>query len=117
VRALTLALVIPAIARGDILFVANFGGNTIGEYTTSGATVNPALVAVTSPVGVAVSGSDLFVTSSNMIGEYTTSGAPVNPALITGLNTPLGIAVSGSDLLSRTTLSERLGSTPPQGCQ
>ena len=29
---------------GSDLFVANYGGNTIGEYTISGATVNASLV-------------------------------------------------------------------------
>src|SRR5215475_262196 len=89
----------------DIIFVANSnpGGppNTIGEYTTSGATVNPALISGLSlPTGIAVSGSDLFVVNRgpDTIGEYTTSGATVNPALISGLSGPWGIAVSGSDL-------------------
>jgi hypothetical protein len=81
---------------GSDLFVANYSGNTIGEYTTSGATVNASLVSgLNGPWGIAVSGSDLFVTSASdgTIGEYTTSGATVNAALISGLNDPFGIAV------------------------
>jgi hypothetical protein len=56
----------------------------IGEYTTSGATVNASLVsfynAPTLGHGIAVSGSNLFVTNdgTNTIGEYTTAGATVN---------------------------------------
>jgi hypothetical protein len=54
------------------------------------------------PVGIAVSGSNLFVTNcyNNTIGEYTTSGAVVNASLVSGsgLADPGGIAVSGSDL-------------------
>jgi len=63
--------------------------------------VNPALVSGLSfPLGIAVSGSDLFVVNeaSGTIGAYTTAGAPVNPALISGLSIPMNIAVSGSDL-------------------
>jgi hypothetical protein len=47
------------------------------------------------PVGIAVDGSDLFVTNGfgNTIGEYTTSGATVNASLISGLNAPTGIAI------------------------
>jgi len=52
------------------------------------------------PNGIAVSGSDLFVTNvgsgtpgSGTIGEYTTSGATVNASLISGLYIPEGIAV------------------------
>ena len=73
---------------------------TISEYTTSGSTVSASLVAgLTDPSGIAVSGSDVFVTNSNgTIGEYTTSGATVNASLVSGLSNPLAIAVSGSDL-------------------
>jgi len=74
----------------------NEGNDTIGEYTTSGATVNSALVSgLNFPVGIAVSGGKLFVVSNGngTIGEYTTSGATVNPALVSGLNFPVGIAV------------------------
>ena len=66
-----------------------------------GATLNPSLITgLNSPYGIAVSGSDLFVTNyvNGTIGEYTTSGATVNASLIKGLPTPVAIAVSGSDL-------------------
>ena len=104
--AILLALLSSSTALADNIFVANgISGGTIGEYTTSGATVNAALISgLSTPVGIAVSGSNLFVTNAGFgpgtgrIGEYTTSGAPVNPALISGLNDPQGIAVSGSNL-------------------
>jgi hypothetical protein len=85
-------------ARANEIFVANAGNGTIGEYTTAGAPVNPGLITgLNSPSGIAVSGSDLFVTNSagaaSTIGEYTTAGATVNPALISGLTDPAGIAV------------------------
>src|ERR1700686_262705 len=71
----------PETARGQI-FVPNFSRDTIGEYTTSGATVSASLVSPlnTPIVGIAVSGSDLFVTAETLgtVGEYTTSGATVN---------------------------------------
>jgi len=88
------AALTPATARGQI-FVTNYGGTTIGEYTTSGATVNASLVSgLDEPYGIAVSGSDLFVTTENgTIGEYTTLGATVNAALASGLHFPQGIAV------------------------
>src|SRR4030095_11931983 len=80
----------PATTRAAQIFVANFETGTIGEYTTSGATVDPALISGLSlPQGIAVSGGNLFVTSLNLtsntgrIGEYTTSGETVHPALIT----------------------------------
>jgi hypothetical protein len=81
---------------GSDLFVTNTANGTIGEYTTSGATVNASLVSgLNSPIGIAVSGSDLFVTNqgSGTIGEYTTSGTTVNASLVSGLNAPFGIAV------------------------
>src|SRR5437764_11327740 len=74
------------------IFVTNFKTGTVGEYTTSGATVNPDLISgLNGPNGIAVSGGNLFVTSLNLtgntgrIGQYTTSGVTVNPALITTL--------------------------------
>src|SRR6187551_2688352 len=64
---------------GAQIFVVNFQTGTIGEYLTSGATVDPALVSGLSlPQGIAISGRNLFVTSLNLtsdtgrIGEYTT---------------------------------------------
>lgn len=89
-------------ARADLLYVTNLGDNTIGEYTTAGAAVNPALVlGLNQPLGIALSGADLFVANlaAGTIGEYNaTTGAAVNPALITGLIQPFGIALSGGDL-------------------
>ena len=49
--------------------------------------MNAALVTgLSNPLGIAVSGADLFVTNAgtDTIGEYTTAGATVNPALISG---------------------------------
>src|SRR5438034_8099320 len=57
----------PGTIRGAQIFVANFETGTIGEYTTSGATVDPALISGLSlPTDIAVSGEDLFVASSNI---------------------------------------------------
>ena len=83
---------------------------TVGEYTTSGATVNAALIpGLTHPTWIAASGDNLFVMSgffqpvnTRTIGEYTASGATVNASLITtGLDSQTfnGIAVSGGNLL------------------
>jgi hypothetical protein len=85
----------PATARAQI-FVVNHQNGTIGEYTTSGATVNASLISgLNNPGGVAVSGTNLFVVNNgtNSIGKYTTAGATVNASLITGLNGPIDIAV------------------------
>lgn len=85
------AAALPSLAaRGDI-FVTDFGSNSIGAYTNSGATVNTALVSgLAGPVGIAISGSDLFVTNYNndTLGEYTTLGATVNTALTIGVEYP-----------------------------
>jgi hypothetical protein len=108
------ALAMPTTARGDI-YVTSAGGEdngyngTVGEYDMSGATVNANLVSgLYMPQGIAMSGSDLFVTScgyyanSGTVGEYTL-GAPgkvtaSNPSLISGLHSPTAIAVSGQYL-------------------
>lgn len=82
---------------GGNLFVTNYTWNTIGEYTTAGATVNAALVTgLNRPIGIAAFEGNLFVAnqSNNTIGEYTMSGATVNPALVSsGFFSPYGVAV------------------------
>jgi hypothetical protein len=77
--------------------------NTIGEYTTGGATVNASLISglgLNNPMGIAVSGGNIFVANlgNNTIGEYTTAGARVNASLVAGLNNPIGIAVSEGNI-------------------
>ena len=45
----------PGTARGGYIYVANFNGGTIGEYTTSGSVVNASLVTgLRTPNGIAV---------------------------------------------------------------
>ena len=83
------------------LYVTEFDNGTIGEYDTSGATINTSLISgLNGPEGIAGSGADLFVTNklANTLGEYANSGAAVSTSLITGLNNPVYVASSGSDL-------------------
>ena len=93
--AVLLGLLSHNAARADLIFVANASAGTIGEYTSTGAAVNPALISgLNFPVGIAVSGSDLFVSNSlGTIGAYTTAGATVKAALISGLSAPYSLAV------------------------
>ena len=86
---------IPGATQAQI-FVTNYDAGTIGEYTSSGVTVNASLVSgLNDPSAIVVSGGNLFVTNfgNGTIGEYTTSGATVNAALVSGLNGPVAIAV------------------------
>lgn len=96
---------------GSDLFVATENNSTspntgfIGEYTTSGATVNAQLVTgLNGPQGLAISGSHLFVVNyySATIGDYTTAGVVVKTTLIKGtpsvLDNPTMMAASGTDL-------------------
>jgi len=97
--AVLLGLLSTSGARADIIFVTSAFGNTVGEYTTSGATVNAALISgLSGPVGLALSGSDLFITNAETgtIGEYTTAGATVNASLISGLSDPEFIAITST---------------------
>jgi hypothetical protein len=107
-------------ASGTNLFVCNYGqntaGNTVGEYTTLGATVNSALMTLPNePFAIAASGSDLYVASlvdelgDAVIGEYTTSGATVKANLITGLTYPIKMAVSGQNLFVANQYTGTLG--------
>jgi hypothetical protein len=110
--AVLLGLLSGNAARADEIFVTNYGTGTVGAYTTSGATVNASLIsgspgnasvcgaAPCGPIGIAVSGSNLFVLAGPgfTVGEYTTAGAAVNPDLINVADPPAGIAASGSNL-------------------
>ena len=100
------AVIFPVAAYGNIFVTNNLSPNfgptcAVGEYTNSGGTINADLISMGDADGIAVSGSDLFITNVNAgtVGEYTTAGATVNADLISGLTYPQFIAVSGSDLL------------------
>ncbi len=70
---------------------------TIGENSTSGATVHASLIAgLNDTYGSAVSGSDIFVSNyaSGPSRKNTTSGATVNASLVSGPSYPAGIAVT-----------------------
>ena len=102
------------------MFVTNLGGEAIGEYTTSGGTVNASLVfPLKYPGGLVIFGSDLFVTDfvDGTIGEYTTSGAVVNAALVSGLglNAGYGLAISGSDMFVTNTDNGTIGEYTTSG--
>src|SRR5664279_4539457 len=79
----------PVTTRGAAILVANFGSGTIGEYLTTGATVNASLLSGFSrPIGIALGGNnEIFVSylgggASGGVGEYSISGSPINPSLI-----------------------------------
>ncbi len=99
------------------IFVVNRDQNNVSEYSNTGAPLSTPLVSIDEPNGVAVSGSDLFVTSYSLgtIGEYTTSGATVNASLVSGLGVPFGIAVSGSDLFVASASDNTIGEYTTSG--
>jgi len=80
-------------AHGQI-FIMNNTHSTVGEYTTSGSTVNSSLIS-NEGGAMTLSGSDLFTSNGSRVAEYTTSGAVVSGSLFTlgGINS---MAVSGS---------------------
>jgi hypothetical protein len=95
------SVMMPSLAQGGLIFETNYYANTIGEYTTDGQVVNPALITgLNEPYGITVSDGYIYVTNSGSgtVGKYTTSGQTVNAALITGVNDANGVVVSGNDL-------------------
>jgi len=81
------------------IYVTNSTAGTIGEYSLSGAPINPALVmGLNFPIGVDLYNGNLFVTNltTASVGVYNaTTGAVVNSALVTGLHSsPGGIIVA-----------------------
>ena len=78
------------------LYVSNL--YSVGEYTTSGATVNASLIPSghNSGRGLALDGNGNLLWAnnySNVIAEYTTSGQLENASFITGLASPMAIVI------------------------
>jgi len=109
-----LAVLLPGARLHAQIFETNYyydNGNLkfeVGEYTTSGQTINASLISgLNTATGLAVSGTDLFVVTGSAIQEYTTSGSLVNGSLITvptntvtEQSSAAGIAISGTDLFT-----------------
>ena len=79
------------VLDGNLYVLEDLGGlshpGRVGKYTTSGTTVNASLITGMSAClgcgsGLAVSGTDLFVTNRLGVGHYTTSGATINASFI-----------------------------------
>jgi hypothetical protein len=87
---------------GNKIFVAQNQNHTIGEYTTTGATVNADLISnVSSPVGIVVTANDIFVANysgTEGIEEFTLSGTAVGTPLVYDDDGPNALALSGNDL-------------------
>jgi glutamine cyclotransferase len=95
---------------GNDLYVASYSNGSVGEYNaTTGAAINSSLITgLYDPMGIAVSGTDLFVAtgggggSNDAIGEYNaTTGATINASLTT-LTMPWALDVSGNTLYAST---------------
>jgi hypothetical protein len=89
---------------GDRLYVARYIRNIEVHDAVTGALIDDSLIPQAgAPLGLAIVGSNLFVTTEGTtqggaVRHYTTSGAVVNASLITGLQRPIDVAVSGEDL-------------------
>jgi hypothetical protein len=80
-------------------------GSGIGEYTTSGTTVNASLITGFHEGGIVdveASGSSLFVSRNfgdgGLVGKYNLDGTPVNAHLIEEGYGGSSLAISGTDL-------------------
>src|SRR6266446_4031118 len=87
------------------IFVLSFSSSgtnsVIGEYATSGGTVNASLIQSSiiqsdCSGGLAYDGKGhLFASNPNGLGEYTTAGATVNASLVSSLNYVSSVVVDG----------------------
>lgn len=78
------------VSGSDIFVAEHIGayGGFISEFSTSGALINQDLVSgISFPLGMCLSGSDLFVTEASIsnyfIAEYDTSGRTINNDIVT----------------------------------
>ena len=103
VVAATSLLALSPYSSAQSLYVANAGGNTIGEYNAAtGATINAALVpllaGVASPTGLAAFNNTLYVADSTSVKAFSVStgraAAGFNPIRSSGGNNPFGVLAS-----------------------
>jgi len=89
-----------AATSTDVYYTDNDNG-VVGDYSTVTAGLNPSLIAISEPTGIAVSSALLFVASQadDTVKEYDTGGAPLALSFITGLNGPRQIALSPAGTL------------------
>ena len=59
VLALTCSLA--ATLKGQNIYIVNNGSGIVGEYGLDGSTVNASLITASNPIGIAISGNDLFL--------------------------------------------------------
>jgi hypothetical protein len=80
---------------------------TVSEYSTKGKLLNANFITgLNNPVGIAVSGNNLFVVNSppddvsaGTVGKYNaTTGAAINAGFLSGLTLSFALAVSGNNL-------------------
>jgi outer membrane protein assembly factor BamB len=101
-----LLLLAPALSRAQNLYVTNFNGGTVGEYSAATGGAIPGFSEITGVFGVeqlAISGSTLYIVGSGTTGSVYAYNAATGAAIPgftspAGLEEPIGIAVSGSDL-------------------
>ena len=93
------------------IFIDNMGTSSVGEYNLDGSVVNASLIqGVSAPMGLTISGSDIFVASSTgVIGKYSINGSTVNSSLISGFYSAQATAVSGSNLFVAAWTSSSTG--------
>ena len=91
-------------SSGQNVYTVNDGAGDVFQFTTSNPNTNDISENGASGGGIAISGSDIFLSNDSpgdyddTIMEIDTSGNTVNDSLITDNGEPLGLAISGSDL-------------------
>ena len=109
--ALAFACVSDGLARGQI-FVSDWSNGQVGEWTTSGSSVNASLITgLSQPDGIAESDGYLYVANqqANTVGKYTMSGQAVDASFITGLSAPTQLVASGTTLYVMNTSNSTIG--------
>jgi len=102
------------------VYVSNLNGNTIGKYSSTGATINASYITgLNMPNGIAFdSTGNLYVAnlyagsaSNNTVSKYSSTGAIINASFISGLTSPCAIAFDslGNLYITSYTLNGTVG--------
>lgn len=86
-------------APAQVLYVSNYGDNTIHKFSSTGADLGVFATGVNGPTGMAFDGSgNLYVTSFNAstVLELSPTGTLLQTLTSPGLNSPDGLVIDGS---------------------
>ena len=83
------------VASAQVIFVANNGGDTIGQFSLNGTSLGPLATGVSMPNGLALDAAgNVYVAAAGTtsVNEYSPAGVSLGTFASAGLSNPMGLA-------------------------